>query len=86
VPKLPAQTTPVNEQAPAERCTVIVAKAALPTTTPVALARNYAFLAREQAINRDLDQKRVQIAKALLVEIIKDLDLPSIKAKQAIEV
>jgi len=43
-------------------------------------------LAREQAINRDLDQKRVQIAKALLVEIIKDLDLPSIKAKQAIEV
>ncbi len=35
MPKLPAQTTPVNEQAPAERCTVIVAKAALPTTTPV---------------------------------------------------
>jgi hypothetical protein len=52
----------------------------------VALARNYAFWARETEVTSGIDPKKVLLAKALLAEIINSLALPSVKAKQAIEV
>jgi predicted ATPase len=55
-------------------------------SSKVALARNYAFLARENEVEFGLDAKKVQLAKTLLTQIITNLALPSVKAKQAIEV
>jgi hypothetical protein len=54
-------------------------------SSKVALARNYAFLSRDNDVKNGLDNKKVQQAKVLLEQIVTSLNLPSMKAKQAIE-
>jgi predicted ATPase len=54
-------------------------------SSKVALARNYAFLSRENEVTNGLDAKKVQQAKDLVEQIITALNLPNMKAKKAIE-
>ncbi len=55
-------------------------------SSKVALARNYAFLSREQGTLKGIDPKRLQAAKTLAMQISNTLGLPSRKAKQEIGV
>lgn len=54
-------------------------------SSKVALARNYAFLSRENAIKDGLDVKKIPKAKGIIEQVITGLNLPSLKAKKAIE-
>ena len=54
-------------------------------SSKVALARNYAQLARDRDPGTGLDDKRAQKAEALLHAVATNLKLPSLKAKKAIE-
>jgi predicted ATPase len=54
-------------------------------SSKVALARNYAFLSRENPIKDGLDVKKISKAKAIIEQVITGLNLPSLKAKKAIE-
>lgn len=55
-------------------------------SSKVALARNYAFLSREnEDVKNGLDSKKVQQAKALIDQIINGLAIPSMRAKKIIE-
>jgi hypothetical protein len=54
-------------------------------SSKVALARNYAFLARENPIRLGLDEKKVELAKALLAQVVDSLKLPGVRAKKTIE-
>ncbi len=55
-------------------------------SSKVALARNYAFLSREnEDIKNGLDLKKLQQAKTLIDSIISGLAIPSMRAKKVIE-
>lgn len=55
-------------------------------SSKVALARNYAFLSRENENIKDgLDPKKVQQAKILIDQIINVLAIPNMRAKKVIE-
>jgi predicted ATPase len=54
-------------------------------SSKVALARNYAFLSRESGVKDGLDPDKEQKAKTLIEQIIAALNLPSLKARKAIE-
>jgi hypothetical protein len=54
-------------------------------SSKVALARNYAFLSREKSEGGVPDAERLRLAKPLVSRIIKELNLPSQRARREIE-